>query len=69
MKTSKCWGQREIPVAIPVVSEIRKAFSLADVLSQLSSAKYADSCLVFVLTLLALVENKRIEKKREHTMS
>ena len=68
MKTSKCWGQGEIPVAMSLKSE--KLSFLADVLSQLSSAKYADSCLVFVLTLLfALVVNRCIEKKREQTMT
>lgn len=66
MKTSECWGEGEIPVTMSLKSE--KLSLLADVLSQLSSARYADSCLVFVLTLFALVVNRCIEKKREKTM-
>lgn len=67
MKISRCWGRGEIPVAMSLKSE--QLFLLDDVLSKLSSAKYADSCLVFVLTLFALVVNRCIEKKREQTMT
>lgn len=47
----------------------QKLSLLADVLSQLSSAKYADRCLVFVLTLFALVVNRYIEKGADNDLA
>lgn len=60
MKTSKCWGRVDIPVAKSLRSV--KLSLVADVLSQLSSAKYAGSCLEFVLLLFLLVVGRCIEK-------
>lgn len=50
----------EILVAMSLKSE--KLSLLADVLSQLSSAKYADSCLVFFFILVAMLVNRCMEK-------
>lgn len=60
MKTSECWGRVDVPVTKSLRSV--KLSLLADVLSQLSSAKYAGSCVEFVVLLFPLVVGRCIEK-------